>query len=580
MKMDHEEDEFKFEAILQFIGRFPTLSGSPPLKIEDLDDGVALSEILSEIAPGYFNSSTISRNLGNNWALKSSNFRKIIRNMEAFFRNKLLKTADFSVINVSEITRNADSDAIISLFELIAAAAVLCEHRVEIVGRIMEMPNESQLEMKRVIEAGMGRLLDLPVDADGEHPNEFGESELVFDHNAEDEAELFFGHRTSKIDASTDDELMLATVRERDELRKALEEALRELNSKRNENNFGTLEIELDNKRLRDLTADLQERLDIYQKSLHDAELDAAQGKRLLDEVKSEVHALRERIAQLEDELDLAKAKALQLHKAEATAFAYKKKLDSLGIISQQIQEMEDQSTGYLRQIVDLENDNKQIPGLQRKIENMQEQMRKLEMQVSESSKQLNEKNNVLLQLRTDLVAAENAKKLFEDEISALRSQNSHSLIEDYDTATLTLLASSTSTANLRERIFRVERENESLKKQLFLFQAGNGVSADGVVPLDVKREIEQRDAKISQLSQDKAKLEAYSKMTLAKFQEKYMVALQECKRQLKEKTEKIEQLEMRAAVEKAGHKREEQLLSSSIYELGLSIMQGNLIRK
>jgi protein HOOK3 len=373
---------------------------------------------------------------------------------------------------------------------------------------------------------------------------------------------------------------MLATVRERDELSKALEEALSELNSKRNEHNLGTLEIEQDNKRLRDLTADLQERLDIYQTSLHDAELNAAQGKRQLDEVKSEVHALREKVAQLEDELDLAKAKALQLHKAEATAFAYKKKLDSLGIISQQIQEMEDQSTGYLRQIVDLENDNKQIPGLQRKIETMQEQIRKLEMQVSESSKQLSEKNNVILQLRTDLVAAENAKKMFEDEISVVRSQNSHSLTEDHDTTTFTLLGSSTSTANLREKIFRVEHENESLKKQIFLLQAEKSATADNVVPLDVKREIEQRDAKISQLSQDKAKLEAYSKMTLAKFQEKYMVALQECKRQLKEKTEKIEQLEMRAAVEKAGHKREEQLLSSSIYELGLSIMQGNLIRK
>mmetsp|Transcript_9661 Transcript_9661/g.13950 ORF Transcript_9661/g.13950 Transcript_9661/m.13950 type:complete len:100 (-) Transcript_9661:71-370(-) len=95
-----------------------------------------------------------------------------------------------------------------------------------------------------------------------------------------------------------------------------------------------------------------------------------------------------------------------------------------------------------------------------------------------------------------------------------------------------------------------------------------------------LKSELERKDAKIKQLSQEKAKLEAYSKMTLAKFQEKYMVAIQECKKQLKEKTEKIEQLEMRSAVEKAGHKREEQLLSSSIYELGLSIMQNNLSKR
>lgn len=577
--MDYEEEADKFEAILEFIRRFPTLSGSPPSKIEALDDGVAFFEILSEISPQCFDSSTISRNLGNNWALKSSNLRKLLRNMETYFRDYLRKTTDFSVINISEISRNADRDSIVLLFELIAAAAVLCDQRVEIVGRIMEMPSQSQLEMKRVIESGMERLQDLSGDVNGEE-HDFGESELVFDHDVDDDEHAYAGRSSSGIEESSGDELLVATIRERDELRDALEEALRELTSVKNDHSYGVQDIEVDNKRLRDMTADLQERLDIYQKSLHDAELTATQAKRQFEEVKAEANELREKNAQLEDELDLAKAKTLQLHKAEATVLAYKKKLDSVGVISQQIQEMEDQSTGYLRQIVDLENDNKQIPGLQRKIETIQEQMRRLEMQVAESSKELHERNAVISKLKSDLVAAENAKKLFEDELSEVRSQYSHAAMEDHDSSSFSLLGSSTSTAQLKERIFRVEHENDSLKKQISILQAGSNAAINDVMSHDIKSEIEKRDAKINQLSQDKAKLEAYSKMTLAKFQEKYMVALQECKKQLKEKTEKIEQLEMRAAVEKAGHKKEEQLLSSSIYELGLSIMQGNLIRK
>jgi len=55
------------------------------------------------------------------------------------------------------------------------------------------------------------------------------------------------------------------------------------------------------------------------------------------------------------------------------------------------------------------------------------------------------------------------------------------------------------------------------------------------------------------------------------------LVALQECKAKLKEKQDKIEMLESRSATEKTAQKREERLLSSTIFELGLSIMQNRL---
>ena len=78
-------------------------------------------------------------------------------------------------------------------------------------------------------------------------------------------------------------------------------------------------------------------------------------------------------------------------------------------------------------------------------------------------------------------------------------------------------------------------------------------------------------------IERDKEKLEAYTKKTLSKFQEKYLVALQECKAKLKEKHDKIEALEMRSQSERTAQKREERLLSSTVYELGLAIMQQRL---
>merc|ERR1712232_1020214 len=95
-----------------------------------------------------------------------------------------------------------------------------------------------------------------------------------------------------------------------------------------------------------------------------------------------------------------------------------------------------------------------------------------------------------------------------------------------------------------------------------------------------LEADIIERNAIVKKLSSDKEKLEAYTKKTLHKFQEKYLVALQECKAKLKDKHDKIEALEARQSAERIAQKREERLLSSTIYELGLSIMQNRLTKK
>jgi hypothetical protein len=39
----------RHQAMVEFIGTFPTLSGAPPNDFADLSDGVALFEVLSEM---------------------------------------------------------------------------------------------------------------------------------------------------------------------------------------------------------------------------------------------------------------------------------------------------------------------------------------------------------------------------------------------------------------------------------------------------------------------------------------------------------------------------------------------------
>lgn len=319
------------DTILEFMRTFPTLSFLPtPL---NLDDGVAFFDLLSILAPRYFDSSTVSRNVEGNWALKASNLRKLTRNMDTYFREALLKSIDFSVISIPHISRNADKDAIFTLFELIAAAAVLCDHRVNIVGQIMGMSSRCQAEMKRIIDSGLSRLKDHDTD-----------------------------EKTEKM------ELLL----ENKQLRQTLAETLRELTSLKKSRTYEAEELILENWRLKESSVNVQERNDQSETALRALVRDAAQNKKHLDEAKADVVEWREKYALLQDDIDVLQAKLLHLHKTEAIAIAYRKALETC---NQKMQELELQSTGYLRQIINLENENKEIPELREKIQSMHEQM-------------------------------------------------------------------------------------------------------------------------------------------------------------------------------------------------------------
>ena len=129
--------------ILEFLTQFPTLTSSTPP--DDLSDGVALFESLAEISLEHFDPTTIARDLGENWALKLTNLRKLVRNLELFYLEELGKNLVLNHVDLNLIAKEGDADEISKLFGFIAAAAVQCEDRGVYVGRIMNMSTEVRL---------------------------------------------------------------------------------------------------------------------------------------------------------------------------------------------------------------------------------------------------------------------------------------------------------------------------------------------------------------------------------------------------------------------------------------------------
>ena len=89
------------------------------------------------------------------------------------------------------------------------------------------------------------------------------------------------------------------------------------------------------------------------------------------------------------DELDVASAKAAQLRKSEATVVAYRKKLENVGVMNQQMTDLEDTAAGYLKQIMDLKIETNKVPELQKNLEKVKRDLAKLDKQSAEAKESL-----------------------------------------------------------------------------------------------------------------------------------------------------------------------------------------------
>jgi len=625
------DEEERYAAMIEFLGCFPSLSGPPPSEMAELGDGVIMFEALSEISPDYFDPSTISRDLGDNWALKSSNLRKLLRNLETYYHDVLHKDADFEEMatSISGIARNSELAPIATFVELITAAACTCEDRGTYVGWIMNMSDTNQSHMKVVIESSLGQIMDYAEGGDesnDESDNDDGGD--MDDFLSDDEEDSFeggakmtalFRNTMQNIDAVTNDmdsgsidagqsptAHTAAVLKERNELRVTVEETKRQFAALKSQSARYAEDTESSQNRASALSQDLQERLEMRQDELNDVEEELTKTKRKMVDAEERALDLDEKNATLADELDVATAKAAQLRKSEATVIAYRKKLEGVGVMNQQMTDLEDTAAGYLKQIMDLEMETKKVPELQKSLEKVKRTLDRVDKLSEEAQDTLKTKNAEVSKLKSDLSASIMSKKNCEDELHDLRIAVEGPDAADIDNLGSGMgdlaLSSIQSIPQLREKAMRLEIENKALTEKLSVAEIANkkamkkmkdeavelrdelnnksieGTTSD--TPENVSQlqdEIKKKTSELKKLATDKDRLETYTKRTLAKFQEKYLVALQECKAKLKEKHDKIETLEKRSAAEKSTQKREEKLLSATIYELGLSIMQQNL---
>lgn len=115
---------------------------------EDISNGEALAEALSQIAPEWFTDSwkaKIKTDVGSNWRLKVSNLRKIIEAVTEYYVECLNQPlAGYVRPDAQKIGEHCDSHELKRLLQLVLGCAVNCNGKQYYITRIMGLEEAVQ----------------------------------------------------------------------------------------------------------------------------------------------------------------------------------------------------------------------------------------------------------------------------------------------------------------------------------------------------------------------------------------------------------------------------------------------------
>eukprot|EP00559_Dactyliosolen_fragilissimus_P002198 CAMPEP_0184855584 /NCGR_PEP_ID=MMETSP0580-20130426/783_1 /TAXON_ID=1118495 /ORGANISM="Dactyliosolen fragilissimus" /LENGTH=545 /DNA_ID=CAMNT_0027350133 /DNA_START=42 /DNA_END=1679 /DNA_ORIENTATION=+ len=517
-----------------------------------LDNGVVMYEALSEIAPNYFDLNELTRETGSSWALKIANFRTIVRNLCAFYTDELDKKSHlFDDLERSfDDADNVDENTIISIAKLIIYASIYCDGCEQLKQEVQGISRGSAEHISQIIN-DLDKM-DIESDDDDEDSSDGG-NDLEFDRDILD-------------DVDTKDIFQVYT--ELEELKQVLKEKDQEIENKNNEISRQNDTHEHMRSKLEGLNEESRNQLSKLEHKHLDLESLLRKKSRELEDVKRKNEDTEKDRIKLEDDLDVEKSKVVEFKKRlelfERMVKTQNEKSDHAEARNQK--ELTKQIDLQGMKIEELKKENSKISKLEIERDSLKIELKKIMSIKNEWEEIAENKTTEFSKLKSDLDAAKKAKNMYQGELEELKTNAP--VGASYDSFRLAQLEKENQ--NLKEEI---EKQKTSVAKAA----AAGDIQAMQTQMSHLNAELAKKDLEKRKVLSDKEKLEAYTKKTLSKFQEKYLVALQECKAKLAAKHEKIVSMEMRNETEKSAQKREERLLSSTVYELGLTIMQQRL---
>ncbi|KAK2818998.1 hypothetical protein Q5P01_024559 [Channa striata] len=464
------------ESLLTWIQTFGV--EAPCKTVEDLTTGVVMAQALQKIDVVYFNDTWISRikpDVGDNWRLKVSNLKKILKGILDYNQEVLGQHInDFTLPDVNLIGEHSDAAELGRMLQLILGCAVNCEQKQEYIQTIMMMEESVQHVVMTAIQELMSK--ETPVTGGNDSYVDLDRQlkKTVEELNDALATKEEIAQRCRELDMQVAalQEEKSSLLAENQVLMERLNQSdsIEDINSPAGRRH---LQLQTQLEQLQEETFRLEASKDDYRIRCEELE------KELLD-VKSqneELTSLADEAQSLKDEMDVLRHSSDKVSKLEATVEHYKKKLEDMGLLRRQNKLMEEKNTVLMQTNVSLEEELRKANASKAQLETYKRQVVELQNRLSEESKKADKMEFEYKRVKEKVDSLQKEKDRMRTERDSLKEtiEELHCVQAQEGQLTSGLfplvsndgsdsLAAEITTPEIREHLIRLQHENKMLK--------------------------------------------------------------------------------------------------------------------
>uniref|UniRef100_A0A9J7XKB1 Hook microtubule tethering protein 3 n=1 Tax=Cyprinus carpio carpio TaxID=630221 RepID=A0A9J7XKB1_CYPCA len=451
---------------------------APCSAVDEMTSGVAMAQGCSIMNGMYFTDAWISRikpDVGDNWRLKISNLKKILKGILDYNHEVLgQQINDFTLPDVSLIAEHSDAAELGRMLQLILGCAVNCEQKQEYIQTIMMMEESVQHVVMTAIQELMSKETPVSSGSDSFVDLDRQLKKTVEDLNDALATKEEIAQRCHELDMQVAalQEEKSSLLAENQVLMERLNQSdsIEDLNSPAGRRH---LQLQAQLEQLQEETFRLEAAKDDYRIRCEELEKELMEVRGQNEELTS----LAEEAQSLKDEMDVLRHSSDKVSKLEAQVEAYKKKLEDLGDLRRQVKLLEEKNTSYMQNTVTLEEDLRKANAARGQLETYKRQVVELQNKLSEESKKadrmefeykrVKEKVDSLQKEKDRLRTERDSLKETIEELRCVKAQESQltsGLVPLSSNEPSDSLAAEIVTPEIRERLIRLQHENKMLK--------------------------------------------------------------------------------------------------------------------
>uniref|UniRef100_A0A8C7G128 Hook microtubule tethering protein 3 n=1 Tax=Oncorhynchus kisutch TaxID=8019 RepID=A0A8C7G128_ONCKI len=426
----------------------------------------------------YFTDNWISRikpEVGDNWRLKISNLKKVLKGILDYNQEVLQQQInDFTLPDINLIGEHSDAAELGRMLQLILGCAVNCEQKQEYIQTIMMLEESVQHVVMTAIQELMSKECPVMGGNDSYADIDRQLKKTVEDLNEALATKEEIAQRCHELDMQ-----VAALQEERGSLLAENQILMERLNQSDSIEDLNSpvgrrhLQLQTQLEQLQEETFRLEAAKDDYRIRCEELEKELTE----LRGQNEELTSLADEAQTLKDEMDVLRHSSDKVSKLEVMVESYKKKLEDLGDLRRQVKLLEEKNTLYMQNTVSLEEEVRKANTTRGQLESYKRQVVELQNKLSEESKKTDKMEFEYKRLKEKVDSLQKEKDRMRSErdslketieelrfVEAQEGQLSTGMVPLDSNEGSDSLAAEIVTPEIREKLIRLQHENNMLK--------------------------------------------------------------------------------------------------------------------